>query len=382
MGRRWGKSVLASYILLMKALEKPNSLYFFVAPTFSQARAILWDIIKDKSRNVATSINETRLEITLVNGSRILLKGADRADTLRGVALSGVVFDEFASMRENENVFKLVIRPALSDNQGWCLFISSPAGRDFFYDLYNEAKTKKDWASWQRTTLDGGNVPHEEIEMAKHDLDERSFQQEYLGSFVSFSGLVCPDYDRELNGTAETIQDDDTLIVGVDFNVNKMPAAIFIKRRSELHLVDALFGSFNTTEMMEALEIKYPNHKKIFHTDATGTANKSSAGGTTDIKIIEDYHYQVMNLTKNPNIIDRVNAFNSMIKATDGTRRVFINSSLKRTVETLEKHVFDDNGLPNKKHEYFDDVYDSMSYAVWHYSNYGRSKTTIGNRPR
>ncbi len=372
MGRRYGKSVLASYILIHKALEKQESLYFFIAPTFSQARAILWEILKDKTRNICANVNESRLEITLINGSRILLKGADRPDTLRGVALSGAVFDEFASMRDNENVWKLVVRPALSDNLGWALFISSPAGRDFFYDLYNDAKTKDNWQSWQRTTLQGGNVPAEEIEAAKHDLDERSFRQEYLASFESFDGLVVPDYDRKLNGTNEEISDDDTLIFGIDFNVNKMPCVVYLKRNRELHLVDIFFGSFNTSELMTAIEIKYPKHKKIFHTDASGTANKSSAGGTTDIKIIEKYGYKVMNLRKNPNIIDRVNSFNSMVKSADGTRRFFTNVRLKRVVDTLEKHVFDENGLPNKKHEYFDDIFDAMSYAVWHYSDYGK----------
>ena len=379
-GRRFGKSYLATYLLIDKAIfDGKGGNYFFVAPTFAQARQILWEILKNFTRDngFARNINESRLEVTLLNGSRIFLKGADRPDTMRGVSLSGVVIDEFATIRDPENVWQQVLRPALSDQKGWALFISSPAGRNYFYDLYNEAKVRDGWESWQFTTLDGGYVDDEEIASAMHDLDERSFRQEYLASFESFDGLVVPDYDRASNNTEEEINETDTLIFGVDFNVNKMPCSVFLKRGDELHLVDLFFGSFNTTELMEAIELRYPKHKKIFHTDATGTANKSSAGGVTDIKIIEGYGYKCYNLPRNPNIIDRVNAFNSMIKATDGTRRVFVNNKLKRAVDTLEKHVFDDNGLPNKKHDYFDDVYDSMSYAVWHYSNYGKYKTTI-----
>ena len=379
-GRRFGKSYLATYIIITKALQKQGN-YFFVAPTFAQARQILWEILKNKTReSLARSINESRLEVTLINGSRIFLKGADRPDTMRGVSLSGVTIDEFATVREPENVWQQVLRPALSDQKGWALFISSPAGRNYFYDLYNEAKARDDWESWQFTTLDGGYVDDEEIQSAMHDLDERSFRQEYLASFESFDGLVVPNYDRKLNGTNEEIHDDDTLIFGIDFNVNKMPCAVFVKRNKEMHLLDLFFGSFNTEELMQAIEMRYPNHKKLFHTDASGTANKSSAGGTTDIKIIEKYGYKVMNLRKNPNIIDRVNSFNSMVKAADGTRRFFINNKLKRGVDTLEKHVFDDNGLPDKKHEYFDDVYDAMSYAVWHYSDYGKTKTNTIRR--
>lgn len=372
-GRRFGKSILATYIILTKALQEEGN-YFFVAPTFAQARQIIWEILKDKTRNgLAKNTNESRLEVTLINGSRIFLKGADRADTMRGVSLSGLVMDEFATMRDNEDVWKQVLRPALSDKQGWALFISSPKGRDYFYDLYNRAKSQEGWQSWQFTTLEGGNVPESEVLMAKNEMDERSFNQEYNGSFESFEGLVTPNFDRKLNESLEEIQPYDTLIMGVDFNVNKMPCGVHLKRGNELHCVDEFFGSFNTDALMEAIELRYPKHKKIFHTDASGNANKSSAGGRTDLDIIRSYGYTVQNLTRNPNIIDRVNAHNSMICSSDGTRRYFVHKRCKRHVEAHEKHVFDDNGLPNKKHPWIDDVFDDTSYATWHYSGYGNS---------
>jgi len=374
-GRRWGKSYLSTYIILTKALTKKGE-YFFVAPTFAQARQILWELLKTKVRdNLSTKINESRLEVTLINGSIISLKGADRADTMRGVSLSGVVLDEFATAKEPDLLWQEVLRPALSDQKGWAMFISSPKGRNYFYDLFNNAKDTNNWTSWQFTTLEGGYVDEDEIESARHDLDERSFRQEYEASFESYDGLVVHDYDRELNNSLETIQDNETLIFGVDFNVNKMPCGVFVKRDNGLHLVDFLYGSFNTDALMQSVKLKYPKHRGIFHTDATGIANKSSAGGTTDIKIIKDYGYQVMNLTKNPNIIDRVNAFNSGIMASDGTRKLFLSNKLKMVVETMEKHVFDDNGLPNKKHEYLDDVFDAISYGYYPYSTYGKAAT-------
>lgn len=372
MGRRWGKSILATYIILTKALQTKGN-YFFVAPTFQQARQIIWEVLKDKTRNnLAKKVNESRLEIELINGSIIFLKGGDRADTLRGVSLSGVVMDEFATVRNNKDVWQEVIRPALSDKQGWALFISSPKGRDYFYDLYNQAKMQDNWKSWQKTTLDGGNVSEAEIISAMAEMDERSFKQEYLADFVSYDGLVVPNYDRELNASYEVIKEDDTLIFGIDFNVNKMPCTVNVLRGDTLHCVDFFFGSFNTSELMEAIQLRYPKHRKIFHTDASGTANKSSAGGATDITIIRNYGYQVMNLARNPNIIDRVNAFNSMIKATSGVRKFYVSTRLKKVVETLEKHFFDENGLPNKKHEYHDDIFDALSYAVYHYSDYSK----------
>ena len=378
-GRRYGKSYLATFILLTEAFKKVGN-YYFIANTYSQARTILWEILKDKTRDkLASKINGQRLEVTLINGSVISLKGGDRAETLRGISLSGVVFDEFASVRNPEETWTRVIRPALSDQKGFALFISSPSGRNYFYTLYNEAKTKAGWESWQRTTIDGGYVDDEEIASAKHDLDERSFKQEYLGSFESFEGLVCPEYDRKLNDSKEVILEDDILIFGVDYNINVMGTVVFVKRGIELHALDVFFGSFDTVALMEAIEHRYPTHKKIFHTDATGASRKTSAGGATDVKIIESYGYRVLNLRKNPGIIDRVNATNSMICSADGSRRVFIHASLKRMIETLERHVFNDDGMPDKKSGY-DHLYDGFSYALWHYSKLG--STSISTRRR
>ena len=379
-GRRYGKSYLSTYIILTKALQKQGN-YFFISPTFQQSRQIIWDILKDKTRNqIATKVNESRLEIELINGSKIFLKGADRPDTMRGVSLSGVVLDEFGTMRNPETVWNEVLRPALSDQQGWAIFISSPKGRNYFYDLYNSSKNLDGWNGWQFTTLDGGYVPEHEIVTAKNELDERTFNQEYNGSFESYDGLVVPAFDRYLNESHEELTEYDTLIIGIDFNINKMPCSINIKRDKELHCIDLLFGSFNTEALMETIEQKYKGYRKVFHTDATGAANKTSSGGRTDITIIENYGYQVYNLSRNPNVIDRVNAFNSMVKTADGTRKWFVNKEVKKVIETLEKHYFDDNGMPNKKHAYHDDVFDAISYPAYHYSDLGKNTITAYNK--
>lgn len=372
-GRRGGKSYLSVYTLITSSLSV-SGVYYYVAPTFQQARDIIWKILKDKSPNQVTKkINESRLEIEFINGSTIQLKSAEKPDTLRGVSLSGVVLDEFAMMRNAEEIWQEVIRPALSDKEGWAIFISSPKGRNYFYELYNQAKTLYDWESYQFTTLEGGYVPESEIQSARNDLDERTFRQEYLATFESYEGLVVHNFDRELNSSDVIIEEYDTLIIGIDFNVNKMPCAIYVKRGKQLHLVDFLFGSFNTDELMKALTIKYKN-KMIFHTDASGIANKSSAGGKTDISIIQSCGYQVMNLNKNPNIIDRVNAFNSMVVNNANERNFFISKSVKdkRVIETLEKHYFSENGLPNKSHAYHDDIFDALSYPAYHYSDYAK----------
>ena len=152
----------------------------------------------------------------------------------------------------------------------------------------------------------------------------------------------------------------------------KMPCCVYVKRGQEIHLVDFFYGAFDTTILMEEVERKYPKHRKLFHTDATATQRHTGSGGQTNLTIIESYGYKVKNLRKNPNRIDRVNATNSLILSANGIRKLFINKSLKRLVETMERYTFDSNGLPSKSHAYYDDVYDSLSYGCYPYTKFGR----------
>jgi phage FluMu gp28-like protein len=124
----------------------------------------------------------TDLKIELVNGSTIELKGTENAMALRGRSLAGVVLDEAAFM--SSEVWFEVIRPALADKQGWALFISTPDGTaSWFYELWQYADSgDTDWNRWQFTTIDGDNVPPEEIEAARAQLDARTFRQEFEAS--------------------------------------------------------------------------------------------------------------------------------------------------------------------------------------------------------
>ena len=168
-GRRFGKSYLSCIELLKAAIDRPGETYFYCAPTYRMAKDIAWKEIKKLvPREWIQSKNETDLKIELINGSLIELKGTENAMTLRGRSLAGVVLDEAAFM--DSDVWFQVIRPALADKQGWALFISTPDGTaSWFYDLwcYVPEDTSGDWKRWSFTTIEGGNVPSEEIEAAK-----------------------------------------------------------------------------------------------------------------------------------------------------------------------------------------------------------------------
>ena len=179
-GRRWGKTYLAIRELA-RVCRLPNRRAFYVAPTYRQAKQIVWDQLKYRlmDLNWTRNINESDLTITLKNGSKISLRGADNPDSLRGVGLDAIIMDEFAMI--DQRTWTEVLRPTLSDRSGSAMFISTPMGQaNWAYDLFTRGldPTEQHWQSFQYTTLSGGNVSEDEIAQAQQDLDARTFKQD------------------------------------------------------------------------------------------------------------------------------------------------------------------------------------------------------------
>ena len=188
-GRRCGKSRLSAVTLLIEGLNCPEgSSVMYVAPTLGQARTIIWDLLHELGRPVIKSSHVNNLEITLINGKKILVRGADNPDSLRGVSLTYLVLDECAFIKQD--VWEKILRAALSDKKGRALFISTPSGRNWFYDTFNlgqrelgEEGYDEEWQSWHFTTQDNETIDPKEIEAAKRTLSSFAFRQEYLSSF-------------------------------------------------------------------------------------------------------------------------------------------------------------------------------------------------------
>ena len=183
-GRRCGKSRLAATTLLIEGLRcPPGSAVLYVSPTMGQSRQIIWDLLLSLGRDVIQTSHVNNLDITLINGARIYVRGADRPDTLRGVSLTYAVLDEVADIKVE--AWEQVIRASLSDKKGRAIFIGTPKGRTWFYDLFNLGKNENDseWRSWHFTTKDNPMIDPKEIESAKKTLSSFSFKQEYMASF-------------------------------------------------------------------------------------------------------------------------------------------------------------------------------------------------------
>ena len=201
-GRRFGKSYLAAVTLFVEAAktEKLRSdgvwvslaleEVYYVAPTFDQGKKILWPLLKELGQDLIRNKWENTGELELINGRRICIKGSDRPDTLRGVGLSYAVLDEFAFMKEE--VWEVIIRPALARTEGGALFIGTPDGKNHFWKLFQDGLNGRDneWKAWHFPSVDNPFLPTSEIESAKRSMSTDRFRQEFEASFEGGSGVV------------------------------------------------------------------------------------------------------------------------------------------------------------------------------------------------
>jgi hypothetical protein len=201
-GRRFGKSFLAAVTLFVEASKNTKvrtdgvevdlalEEVYYIAPTFEQGKKILWPLLKELGADLIATKYENTGTLTLVNGRRISIKGADRPDSLRGVGLSYVVLDEYAFMKEE--VWEMIVSPALARSEGGALFIGTPDGKNHFYTVYKYGLSDQypKWASWHFKSIQNPYLPIEEIEEAEQRMSRERFRQEMEAEFETGGGLL------------------------------------------------------------------------------------------------------------------------------------------------------------------------------------------------
>ena len=180
--RRSGKTTATLNHLQRDALIVPNSRYAYIAPTYKQAKNIAWDIIKYYSQPIPNiDYNESELTVKYPNGSKITLYGADNPDSLRGIGLWGVVFDEYS--QQPSNIFSEIIRPALSDHEGYGIWIGTPKGKNDFFRLYEKARQEESWYHKLLKVSESKLISDLELADARKVMTLDEYEQEYECSF-------------------------------------------------------------------------------------------------------------------------------------------------------------------------------------------------------
>ena len=363
-GRRFGKTFLAINELARFA-RFPNKKVWYVAPTYRQAKGICWsDLVERlKYHNWISEVNNSDLTVILRNNSKISLRGADNEQSLRGVGLDFLCMDEFADI--SPSAWFEVLRPTLSDTQGHALFCGTPRGfGNWAYDMYVKGTNDKEWESFKYTTLEGEQVPDEEISQAKDDLDERTFQQEYMASFVNYAGMIYYNFDRKKNIIDSFNRNYETLHIGLDFNVDPMCAVVSVIENDRIFVIDEIqIWSSNTNEMVEEIKRRYEK-RVIVYPDPSARQRKTSAGGMTDLAILKNAGLDVRCRNSAPFVRDRINSVNAKLKNAKGIHSLFIVNSCKNVIKSIERQIYKEGTHVPDKDSGYDHFNDALGYMI------------------
>lgn len=365
-GRRFGKTHLSIRELCKAAAKNPGSINWYISPSYRMSKQIVWLQLVDRLTQLRwiDVKNEAELTIRLKNKSLIALKGADNFDSLRGVGLDFVIIDEFQDVPEQ--AWKEVIRPTLSDKQGRALFCGTPRGvGSWSHELYTFALNQKNWSAFTFTTIQGGNVPPEEIEAAKQDLDPKTFAQEYEATFNTYSGTVYYNFDYSKNVKHIEEIDPGIIHVGMDFNYDPFAVIIAQIRGNQVHVFDEIMmrGS-STDDVVNEIRLRYPHSRVVVYPDPAARQKKTSAGGKTDLSILMNAGFTVKVRQSHTPVRDRVNAVNAKLRNAAGDRTLFISPKCKNTIDSLQRLTYKEGTSQIDKDSGLDHMSDAVGYLT------------------
>ena len=201
--RRAGKTVACIHDLQRQALRCPRvrPRFAYLSPFLRQSKAVAWDYLRaamSAARVAGATAHESELRVDYPGGAQVRLYGADNPDAMRGVYFDGIVLDEYADM--DPRVWSEIIRPALADRRGWAVFIGTPRGRNAFFELWRRSQTEEGWFSMMLKASQSGLIPDSELELARRDLTEEQYAQEFE---CSFDAAVVGAYYGKLMARAE-----------------------------------------------------------------------------------------------------------------------------------------------------------------------------------
>ena len=399
-GRRFGKTFLlmdelrrAVRVAFERNIDTDNEIWY-AAPSLKQAEKNFWKrALRATPEDWIAHVNNSKMTITYQSGHTFRLVGLnDNADNLRGSGLFFFMGDEWADVKPE--AWTEVIEPMLSTCDGNALFIGTPKGYNHMYDWYvsgqpgNIEEKKYGFGramSWKYTTLDGGNVPSDEIEAKRRTLDPRTFRQEYEAGFETYAGRIYYTFDRRVHAKvcpAFNDMHERPIHIGMDFNLNPMTAVAFVEYVENGRTVSHAFAEFviptsNTNEMATELKTRFgkpgfaPGELKVdrvtIYPDPAGAGGSTKAVlGETDISILRRHGFKVYAMTTHPLVRDRINVVNSRIQTDAGDNLLYVDPiACPRLMEALEKHAYKDGTSEPDKTQGFDHINDALGYYCY-----------------
>lgn len=347
-GRGSGKTeICRRKLILQLPIKKPHSdpLYFYVLPTFAQAKKVAWyPIIKmiPPEWIAPNGINKTELSIETVTGSKLYIVGADKPERLEGVQADGVMVDE--SSDQKPGLYQRTIVPMLTHRNGFCYRLGVPKrtgiGRAEFREFFNKGQLGEDGIAsfyWESADI----LTPEQIAQAKSQLDEQDFNEQFRAKWVDVGSSIYYNF-RSGNIHPELMYDPThPIYVGCDFNVNPMAWVLAQYIDGIVRVFDELFiRETNTPAMMDMLNDRFRGHSAgwRFFGDASSRSRKTSATRSDYLIIKNDARFgekKVHFPKRNPHLRDRFASVNAAFCNAAGEIRLYISDRCKRLINDI-----------------------------------------------
>jgi hypothetical protein len=373
-----GKTYTVCMAQVAHFLEHPKLIQAYYAPTYPQIRDIFYPTIEEVSYifGIETIIKTTDKEVDFYKNGRFvgttICRSMDNPNSIVGYKVARSAVDEIDTLpqKKAEDVwYKIIARQRLKyEKPNGVDFATTPEGYRFAYSVFEKKELRgkrlpDELYGYTRgsTQENAANLPDDYIKNLKDTYPEKLIDAYINGYFTNLeSGSVFYCFDRNKQNSNETIKQGDVLHIGMDFNVTNMHAVIIVARGESLHVVDEIDGALDTRQMCDILKDRYSAHKIYIYPDSSGKNRSSADAGISDIRMLRNAGFSVIFDPTNPQVKDSVNAVNNEIEK----NRLFVNiSRCPGCAESLERHAYDKNNMPDKLGGY-DHYTDCVRYVI------------------
>lgn len=369
-----GKTDIALYRLFSTMFEYPGYDMLYLAPTFPLVKDIWYPKVESflTDLDIGYAINRQDNVIHVKGIGSVFCRTMEHPSRIIGFEVLDAFLDELDVLPVDKALevwrkSKARCRQKCPNKKNQMFLTTTPEGFKAAYQLFKKEPLPNSHLIQMSTYSNAHNLPDDYIDELKANYPAQLIEAYINGQFVNLVAMpVWVGYDRDRNRSGEIVTKADTkLIVGMDFNVGRGCAVIYVERENGLHAVDEVFNSYDTPDTIRVLKDRYPNKNIFVYPDSSGNSRKSVNATISDIALLKQAGYVVKVNNRNPAIKDRVMATNAQFINGNNKVRLFVNDSkCTHFADALEQQVYDNNGLPQKGEGKDDDITDAGSYPI------------------
>ncbi len=235
-GRRFGKTETGKIAITEQALR--GAACWWLAPTYQMASDVWRDLRRVFIGVPGAAVTAAERRIDLPGGGFVAVRSTHLPDNLRGAGLDFAVLDEAAFMEPG--VWAEVVRPMLLERRGAALFLSTPFGRNWFWQVYQlgQDPAEPDWQAFHYTSTANPLVSAAEFAAIQRTTPERVFREEYLAEFIEDAGQVFRGIQEAATAPLNLPRSDDhRYVMGVDWGRDGDYTAIAVLDATTAQLV-------------------------------------------------------------------------------------------------------------------------------------------------